>query len=168
MRRMLLILVVAVLFIGCAPQSVKKALDLAEGAIAYADEVNTQPELEKPLGDAQKLLVPVKMNVGAPKVPQAYDPGASVDVLAKQAEMEQRLINVIQGSVAKLTEKIPVIGDKIAEGIKPTETDPFDMKKILATIMAVVAGYGGSKAAVGATKKVLHKETSDGEGNGVS
>lgn len=168
MRKLLLIFLVAFVFVGCAPQSVRKALDLADGAVAYAAEVNTQPELEKPLDDAQKLLVPVKMNVGSPSVPQIYNPGASVDLLAKQAEMEQRLINVVQGAVAGLAEKIPVIGDKIADSMRPPTDDPFDMKKILATIMAVIAGYGGSKVAVGATKKVMHKGTSNGEGSGVS
>ena len=165
---MLFVLLVAILFVGCAPQSVKKALSLAEGAVVYSAEINTQPELEKPLADAQKLLAPVKMNVGSPRVPTLYDPGASVDIIAKQAEMEQRLINVVQGAVASLAEKIPVIGDKIAEGIKPPESDPFDMKKILAMIMAVVAGYGGSKATAAATKKVLNKGTSNGERNGMS
>ena len=168
MRKLLLIFLVAFIFVGCAPQSVKKALDLADGAVAYAAETNTQVELNKPLEDARKLLVPVVMNVGKPNTPQLYNPGVSVDILAEQAKMEQRLRNMIQGGLSDLAGQIPLIGEKLKEGMKPPEDDPFDMKKILATIMAVIAGYGGSKVAVGATKKVMHKGTSNGEGAGVS
>ncbi len=157
MKKVFILLIVCVFFIGCAPQSVKKALDLADKAVLYAAAKNSQPELKKPLDDAVKLLEPVKMNVGYPDMPQVYDPGVSIDLLAEQAKMEQRIQNFIQGAFAKLTEKIPIIGEKIAEGIKPPKQDPFDFKKILAMITAVIAGYGGSKVTVAATKKVLNK-----------
>jgi len=158
MTIILVLIVSCIVGVGCAPQSVKQSLDMGRSAIVYAKVNNTQPELEKPLDDADILLEPVALNIGKPNTPQIYTPDINAQIIASQAELEQRFRNMIQGFMADLTAQIPVIGNKIAEGIKPPEDEPFDIMNLLAMLSAVIAGIGGSKASGALAKKVVKKK----------
>jgi hypothetical protein len=111
----------------------------------------------KALSDAGKLLVPVKLALGAPRGIVAYDP--SIDqaaVLAGQAEMEQRLRNLIHDKLVNLGEKVlPAQLKRLLPD--PKAEKPDDMAAIIKMAIAAFIGsggmYGGAKTIARVSKR---------------
>lgn len=134
-------LIMGLLFGGCAPQSVKTALNVALKSNAKIQEIATAPigetedvaarlpVIEATSKDTGKLLDPVETYIGKPIADVPYAPEA-VAGLAEKARRDAELRVLVRETILKAIPKPIKSGLSFLEGI-----------------LAVVLGYGGMKGA---------------------
>lgn len=167
----LALLGIALAWCSCAPQTVKQSHQMSVQAVTVAHEQATQAEKDNedldltaiilPLQDALRLMGPVGICLGTPRVPVQYDPFSNAaELLAKRAGRDAAML-------AAVTKLGTIIADKFTpEGVKtwlkiPPPQEQMDWKELLAWIVGGTALGGGLRKTPGKLYDKLKNRRTD-------